>query len=168
MAYEYPRDKTACFTGHRQMTGQEAEMASRAIAAQIETLASCGVHHYYAGGAIGFDMIAAQTVVEMRDTRFPELLLTLALPFRGHTARWRSDDRYAFYEVLNRADNVIYISDEYHRFCMQKRNMYMVDRSSVCLAYLKDDRGGTYNTVKYAKQSGVPVRNLAFNGKDVL
>jgi len=41
------------------------------------------------------------------------------------------------------------------------RNRYMVDRSAVCLAYLKTSRGGTYNTVTYAEKNGVPVIYLA-------
>ena len=35
---------------------------------------------------------------------------------------------------------------------MMERNRFMVDNSSILLAYLREDRGGTYNTVKYAEK----------------
>ena len=41
-----------------------------------------------------------------------------------------------------------------------KRNMYMVDSASLCVAYFNGKPGGTLNTVKYAKKCGVPVLNL--------
>ena len=166
MELEYPREESACFTGHRQMTDAELVTAEAAIAIQVEQLLAEGVQHYYAGGAIGFDMIAAQTVLKLKETRFPTLTLTLALPFRGHASRWREEDKRALASLMLRADRVVYVSEHYSHFCMQMRNIYMVDRSHVCLAYLREKRGGTHNTVTYAKRCGITVVNLAENGKD--
>ena len=49
------------------------------------------------------------------------------------------------------------------RNCMMKRNMFLVDSSSMCVAYFNGKPGGTSNTVNYANKTGVPVLNL-FSG----
>lgn len=44
---------------------------------------------------------------------------------------------------------------------MFKRNRHLVDNSSICIAYLTEETGGTAYTVKYANQKGVRVINIA-------
>ena len=44
---------------------------------------------------------------------------------------------------------------------MMVRNRYMVDRSSLCLCYLRKASGGTKSTVDYAKKAGLQLLNLA-------
>ena len=100
------------------------------------------------------------TVLNLKHV-YPEIHLTLALPCRGHTEKWSKYDKELFSRVMGRADDIVYVSEEYFRGCMQKRNKYMVDRSSLCIAWLSSQRGGTYNTVTYAKNQGIKVINLA-------
>ena len=45
--------------------------------------------------------------------------------------------------------------------CMLKRNRHLVDGSSVCIAYLAQEKGGTAYTVNYAKEHGLTVLNIA-------
>ncbi len=156
---------SACFTGHRKLTEEEMRRAVEAISRQIHFLLSKGITHYYAGGAVGFDMAAAVTVLNLRQ-QIPELTLTLALPCRNHTDGWSRTDRELFLRVMERADEAVYVSDTYFRGCMQVRNRYMVDRSSYCLAYLTAERGGTFNTVRYAEKKGVPVLFLQEGGEN--
>ena len=63
---------------------------------------------------------------------------------------WRN--RQVYQKMLDLADLKILISKEYTPTCMQKRNMFMVDNSSVLVAYLRYEKGGTKNTVEYAKR----------------
>lgn len=44
---------------------------------------------------------------------------------------------------------------------MFKRNRHLVNGSSVCIAYLTQEKGGTAYTVNYARQNNVQVINLA-------
>ena len=62
--------------------------------------------------------------------------------------------------MLSVADEVIYVSREYTPYCMIKRNMYMVDNSSVLVAYKRRESGGSANTVNYALKNGVKVIEL--------
>ena len=44
---------------------------------------------------------------------------------------------------------------------MQVRNKHLVDNSSVCIAYLTQNGGGTFFTVNYARYKGLKIYNLA-------
>lgn len=44
---------------------------------------------------------------------------------------------------------------------MFKRNRHLVDNSSVCVAYLTANSGGTAYTVNYAESKGLKIINLA-------
>ena len=71
-------------------------------------------------------------------------------------------DRFKRYDdIKQKADKVVYTSQEYTRGCMHKRNRHLVDNSSACISYLTENKGGTFYTVNYAKSKGVEVINIA-------
>lgn len=156
----YSPDSCACFTGHRAMSNQEMKRASLLISKEVTELYNRGIYNYYAGGALGFDFVASVTVLNMK-AMLPELTLNLALPCSDYMKKWTCSQIELFERVMARADSVFYVNEEYSRGCMQMRNRYMVDRSGICIAYMRESRGGTYNTVSYAKKKGVKVINLA-------
>ena len=57
--------------------------------------------------------------------------------------------------ILSRCDSRHLVQDKYSPGCMQRRNKYMVDHSSLHLAYFAGLPGGTMNTIVYARRSGV-------------
>ena len=63
--------------------------------------------------------------------------------------------------LLKSADEVRMISEEYYPGCMQKRNLFLVDHADVCICYLRQCRGGTWNTVSSAYDRGLKIDNLA-------
>ncbi len=63
--------------------------------------------------------------------------------------------------IKSQADKVVYVSQEYTKDCMFKRNRHLVDNSSVCICYKIKDSGGTAYTVSYAKEQGLEVINIA-------
>ncbi len=154
------RKSGCCFSGHRTLTPPDMEKAALRIAELLPGLVAEGITHFYAGGAIGFDLAASVTVINHKRT-YPGIKLTLALPCRNHTNRWRRVDEELFRRVAARADEVVYVSEEYSRGCMQLRNRYMVNRSAICLCWLTSAKGGTFNTVSYAEKQGIKVVNLS-------
>ena len=42
-----------------------------------------------------------------------------------------------------------------------KRNRHLIDNSSLCVCYLKEQSGGTVYTVTYAKAHGLNIHNIA-------
>ncbi len=153
------RRASCCFTGHRDMSDAEICEAQRKIEELIPKLIERGISVFYAGGAIGFDLVASVTVLNMKN-QYPQLELKIALPCRDHDKKWPMAQKLLFQKVMQRADSVEYVSEGYTGFCMQKRNRFMVDRSCICISWLKNERGGTYNTVNYAQRCAVEVINL--------
>ena len=162
LIYDNPKkDKTCCFTGHREIPLLDLSRITRKTREAILSLYSRGVRYFGAGGAIGFDTIAAETVLELRETLCPEIKLILVLPCRDQTRGWKNErDLRRYAECLRLADKVVYTSDAYHRGCMHKRNRHLVDQSAYCIAYLTKPSGGTAYTVVYAEQRGLVILKI--------
>ena len=149
--------KICCFTGHRHIDDMAA--ATAALRRTIRHLAGQGYTVYRAGGAMGFDMLAALCVLELREEL--GLRLELYLPCRDQADRWNSHEKTFYRHVLSEADSVTYVSQVYTPYCMFARNRRLVDGADVCVAYLKHSEGGTAYTVNYANQKNVEVINIA-------
>ena len=153
------REQTVCFTGHR-IFYHDIVFVKSSLAETLDGLVQKGYRRFLAGGALGFDTLAASAVLELRD-RFPSISLMLALPCEGQQTRWRADQRARYERILSLADEVTVLNEHYVKGCMHERNRYLVDNSGLCLCYLVKRGGGTYYTVQYAKKQGLPVINLA-------
>lgn len=94
-----------------------------------------GVRHYKAGGAMGFDTLAARTILKLRK-EYLDMELSLVLPCLTQTRRWPAEDVEEYERIKAQADNVVYTSQEYTKGCMFKRNRYLVNNSSICICYL--------------------------------
>ena len=154
------KEKTCCFSGHRDITVTEYPDIAYQLELKIFDLISQGFTSFYAGGAIGFDALAAKTVIKAKKI-FPHVKLNLILPCKDQDKKWKEPDRSEYKEILNTADNIEYVSERYTRDCMFLRNCRIVDSSVVCLCYLNKNKGGTAYTVEYAKNQGVRIINIA-------
>lgn len=154
------REKTCCFTGHREIPPDNQKRISGRLENVISSLYQRGVCCYEAGGALGFDTLAAQAVLRLRES-CPGIKLTLVLPCLTQTRGWRPEDVTEYERIKAQADHVIYTAQQYTRGCMHKRNRYLVDHSGVCVCYLTRDSGGTAYTVQYAEKQGLEIINIA-------
>ena len=155
------REKTCCFTGHRSLTAAEKGRAAARIKQAVRALAAVGVTNFITGGALGFDTAAAVTVINLKRSEYPQIKILVAVPFRAQAARWKYADRALYNTVLEAADEVVYLFDEYNGNCMGERNRFMVDNSLYCLSYVTKNFGGSYSTERYALSKGLKVLNLA-------
>lgn len=154
------KEKTCCFTGHRDIPILQLPIIKSKLKKTIIEYIEKGYCYFGAGGAMGFDTLAAQTVLKLKET-YPQIKLILVLPCLTQTRGWKEADVKEYERIKGLADKVVYTSQEYTRGCMFKRNRHLVDFSSLCIAHLTKDEGGTAYTVKYAKQNGVNIINLA-------
>lgn len=153
--------KGCCFTGHRQIPQDLAPKLKQRVKDGIEYLyANMGVTTYYAGGALGFDALAAEAVIEQRWER-RDVRLVIVVPCRDQAARWCAADMVRYERINRDADEVICLAEHYFSGCMHQRNRYMVDHSRACICYLTERTGGTAYTVKYARERGLRIFNLA-------
>ena len=152
--------KTAMFTGHRHIAVGELERLTEELPEIIADLNSSGVTTFISGAAVGFDTLAAQAVLSVRAAGLP-VFLFLAVPCLNQDARWKKKDRAVYSSLLKNADRVLYTSyTPYYDGCMQLRNRFMVENSSVCIAYFTGERGGTFSTYRLARSFGRRIFNL--------
>ena len=147
------------FTGHRIIPFKDRERIEEKLRCELVGLIEKGVTLFIAGGALGFDTLAALEVIALRE-RYPEIKLRLAIPCENQKKRWKEKDVLLYEKIMKKADEVVYTSRAYTPGCMHIRNRYMVDNSDVCIAYMTKDSGGTAYTVKYAKSKNKEVINL--------
>ena len=153
------KDITCCFTGHRQLPSELSALEKR-LTETVTSLISDGYVNFVAGGAIGFDTLAAKVVLKLK-VQFPHISLRLVLPCKEQDKYWTDAQKKEYARLLEQADSHEYVCEGYTRYCMHQRNRKMVDTSSSVVAFYNGDgKGGTASTVKYANQKGVKVINV--------
>jgi len=154
------KNQTCCFTGHRYIPKEKLPGIVRQLEAVMENLIAQGVIYYGCGGAIGFDLLAGETVLKLKK-KYPQIKLIMVLPCAEQDKKWRQPDKDRYRVLLEACDKIVYVQREYDADCMLKRNRHLVDHSGVCVAYLVRQHGGSHYTVNYAQSKQVPVINIA-------
>ena len=142
---------TAFFTGHRLLSQAETESVSLSVSECIMNAYFQGYRRFICGGALGFDTISALQVIKLKK-KYPEMILSLAIPCPSQPDLWPENDRRIYLNILDHADEKTILFPAYERGVMLSRNRYMADRSSMCICYMKKAMGGTAYSVRYALQ----------------
>ena len=113
--------------------------------------------------AQGADMYFGEAVLALRE-KHPDVTLEAAIPCEEQAARWKERDRNRYFGLVERCDLETMVQHRYTSGCMQRRNRYMVDRSSLVLAVYDGMLGGTMYTLTYAMRQGVRVVTMDLDG----
>ena len=154
--------RTCFFTGHRKLANNKVDIIKEKLAENIEKLIiEYDVKNFIAGGALGFDTVAAEAVIEMRK-KYPHIKLILYIPCYGQSKKWTDNQKYKYRIILAKADEVIYVTEKgYSEECMQLRNMKMIRDSSFCIAFCILSNSGTGLTLRNAEAVGIDIVNIA-------
>lgn len=156
-------ERTCCFTGHRpdklpwgdDETDPRCERLKRRIVRAVEDAYAAGYRQFISGMARGSDLYFAEAVLELRE-RHEDVELECARPCESQADRWPVKERERYQSILDRCNFETLVQYRYDRFCMIRRNRYMVDHSSCLIAvYNGVPRGGTYQTLLYAMKKGL-------------
>lgn len=168
--------KSCAFTGHRpekmswgnDENSPEGVLFKFRVREAIEYLIDRGYTDFLSGGSRGFDQIAAEIVISLRDEKYPWLRLIMVCPWNGQADKWTAEQRLRWRGILESSDKVIYISNHYEKSLFFKRNRYLVENADrILAAYNGDPHSGTGITVRYAHQRGVKVSILPLEKKSV-
>lgn len=160
-------ETTCCFTGPRPqrlpMNGNEYSPEIAALKTNLRA-AICeayddGFRFFISGMAEGFDLFAAETVLEMKAIR-EDIALIAALPYSGAPEHHSSAIRERIFSVLSDADAVVSLSEDYVPGCEHLRNRYMVDNSTRIIGYYNGLSGGTAHCWNYAVNKCIETVNL--------
>ena len=151
------------FTGHRpdKIGGYNPKSEKRIwvreqIQAQLERgLAKHGEKLWViTGGALGVDQDAAEIAHEMG------IPFSVFIPCAEQEAMWPREAKNRYYQMLEVASEIVEVGKKPYtedKFCMQRRNMEMVDCADIVIAVWDGSDGGTKNAVAYAEESGVKI-----------
>lgn len=152
---------TSCFfTGHRILKIND-ELFSN-LRSTLNSLIQNGVTDFYAGGALGFDMVCENTILKLKET-IPDIKLHIVLPcyLEIQCMKWRRAERGENERICRMADSVEQVSSEYYDGCMKKRNARLVELGDICVCYWDGkNRSGTFQTINMAKKRGIEIINL--------
>ena len=159
------KDRTLCFTGHRPQKlpwgfNEEDKRClniKKELYSIIEESIKKGYKIFLSGMALGFDMICAETILELKK-KYKDIKLVAALPCKNQDCKWNSVQQKRYRNLLKKADSIRCIYDDYiGPECMLERNEYMVNASSKMIALFDGKPGGTKKTIDYAKSKGLDV-----------
>ena len=151
--------KLCCFTGHRELPdegSQESFLLHKSLLRAVHDAIADGATGFVNGGACGFDLLAAEAVLECRKMN-PLLELRILIPYAGQPTHFFSADKKRYARVLAEATHVHVMSEQYYTSCMRARNERLVLYADMCIAYLRKQTGGTLMTVNMAARKGIPI-----------
>ena len=140
--------KSCAFIGHRTI---EEDFSPKKLWETIERYIQNGATDFYNGMAQGFDLLAAEATLMLK-RRYPKVRLIACIPCYNQERAYSDTDKARYVAILQKADEKILLSEEYHRGCMLIRNQYMVDHADALIAYSKKETGGAAYTVKYCQK----------------
>lgn len=167
------REKTVSFSGHRaeRMTRNSPDTQKRLTDIGFDTyvaiteLCKRDYHTFLSGMANGFDLIAAEEVLNAKK-EFPYIQLRAVIPFKGQADRYTQADKQRYNAILAQADEVIILQDEYSDRCFLRRNNYLLDNSAYLVVfYDSTPTGGTAYTLRHAMERKIEFQNVCYNRK---
>ncbi len=134
------------------------------LSLEIEKAIKRGYNTFLCGMAIGFDMICAETVIELKK-KCSDIKIIGVLPCKNQDNKWSVKDKERYRSLLNKLDGIRCIYDEYiGAECMRERNRYMVNNSSLMIALFSGLAGGTKSTIDYARKQGLEIIIISYCG----
>ena len=163
-----------CFTGYRpnkfpfklERADSEFRKFEDDLFEFILRLAATGCRTFYCGMAMGFDLLAADSVLSVKNAFLEPIKLICVLPFERQSDGFYPPWDELFEKVLKNADETVVMSEKYFKGCYQKRNEFMVDNSDYVITWYDGQKGGTANTIRYACKKGRQVFNINEASKD--
>ncbi len=91
---------TCCFTGHRDIPSEKTVELKGRLMETIKGLYGRGVRTFRCGGALGFDTLAAITVLRLKaDPSYSDIRLSLFLPCRDQDKFWQRSVRVVYARI---------------------------------------------------------------------
>lgn len=150
-------------TGHRpdKLGGYGFETRQRLQKIACEYLALAAVDSVISGMALGWDQAFAHAAYDLG------IPYVAAVPFPGQEKRWPESSRAYYRKLLDRADDVVYVTPIINSAsftdvvkAMHRRNLWMVNNADLLCALWNGSDGGTANCVRHAESLGYPIDNV--------
>ncbi len=160
-------ESTCCFTGPRPQRlpagGNEFSPEIIFLKSNIRSAVADayyeGFRFFMSGMADGFDLFAAETVLDMKKD-FEGICLVAVLPYSGVEKRHSAATNAKIEKILQSADLVLSLSENYFPGCELIRNKYMTEHSSRIIGYYNGLSKGTAHCWNCAIENDLEMVNL--------
>ena len=148
---------TVCLFGHRRI--DEPAVAEERLRAVIEEIIDTHKCVEFLVGREGeFDLLASSLIKDIkRRKECSDCSLTLVMPYMK--AEFLNNQQ-GYEDYYNSVELCEESSATHPKSAIKVRNRCMVDRSDLCIFYVKTRSGGAYQTMKYARSRDKNVINL--------
>lgn len=109
------------------------------------------------GMALGVDQVFGLVTLKLRDGGFPVKVISV-IPYKSQPRLWRDRKEYDY--ILERADSVICLSENYSSTCLRERNIYLLKNCDVLLAAYLGIQGGTGHCIHHAEKMSIPIFHI--------
>ena len=137
------KSQICCFTGHCDITPYTPDTVFEQTKSIVTLLVSKDFKYFGTGGALGFDTIAAQAVLSVKETH-PEVKLILVLPCENQTKYWKQQDIDVYNDIKLKADKVKVLASHYYNGCMQKKADTLLIVVLLVFAFLQSTRAARH------------------------
>ena len=135
---------TCTFFGHSECY----ELDAKIVLVAIEELITKGTYTFYVGHQGHFDSIVLNCLTQLKK-KYPHISFSVVL---AYLPTQKNTYEYSIYpEGIELGPP---------RFAIERRNKWMIEKSSHCICYINNKWGGAYKFSKKAKLKGLEIINL--------
>ena len=143
------------FTGHRDYDNS----ATDKLCETIISLRNIGARGFRVGMARGFDMAAAEIILELM-SEDSDIWLEAYIPFPDFEKSLDNREVVRYREVLKCCREVHIACEGYNKGAFHKRNDMLIEGADYLIAWWNGTSSGTGYTVKRAKKRRLKIINL--------
>ena len=147
--------KTVAVSGHRFLNKDFDKQLLKQV---FIYLVNNGYDTFLIGMAVGFDSECFKILEDIRKEK--NIKIIACIPCRCQAKNFNYKNKIEYERMINSADEKIILQENYDKYCMLKRNNFMVDNASALVTYIRKDTGGTAYTVNYAKKKEIPIYRI--------
>lgn len=161
------RETTCCFTGPRpprlpaggREDAPEMLVLKEKLDAAVRRAYDDGYRVFIDGMAEGFDLLAAEAVLKLRE-EYPDVHLMAAFPAPESRKNHSAEVCERIERIVAKASIAVYAYTKYEKGCELRRNLYMVSRAGRIIGYYNGLSSGTAHCWNQAQLRGLETVNL--------
>ncbi len=154
------RSRTCCLIGQEDLPPWEEQKVRTRMRHRLMPLIWDGMEFFGVGGGRGYEMLAAEYLLKVRDEFKRQIRIISVLPYPEYRAGWPEADFRRQEEILRRSDKIVYACPERTGDAWRIRDRKLVEESSCCICYCRRPDGRVADTLRAAaRQYGYTVYN---------
>ena len=155
----YCRDRTCCLRGQEDLPPWEEQNVRTRMRHRLMPLIWDRVDFFGVGGGRGYELMAAEYLLKVRDEFKRNIRIISVLPYPEYREEWPEEDFRRQEEILRRSDKVVFACPAKTADAWQIRDRKLLEESGFCICYCRRADGRIAGFIREARQCGMTVYN---------